>query len=291
MGTVQTRFVVITPVRNESAHLEFTMRSMVSQTIRPSEWVIVDDGSTDRTGEIIDRYAALHAWISVVRRRNRGFRKTGGGVVEAFNDGVAALKTDDWEFIVKMDGDLAFESVYFERCFEHFATAPRLGMGSGVICYVENGRKEFEVCPRFHVRGASKIYRRACWEAVGGLWPAPGWDTLDEVKANRLGWQTRSFPDLHLVHYRHTGAADGLWVGYVKHGRANYICGYHPAFLFAKCLLRLPKAPLVIGAAGILYGYLAARMAKTPQFDDQETIGFLRRQQIGRLLGRETIWK
>jgi poly-beta-1,6-N-acetyl-D-glucosamine synthase len=291
MDKAQTRFVVITPVRDEAAHLEFTMRSMVSQSIRPSEWVIVDDGSTDRTSEIIDRYTALHSWITVIHRQNRGFRKTGGGVVEAFNDGVAALKTDDWEFIVKMDGDLAFEPAYFERCFEHFADHSRLGMGSGVICYVENGAKNFEICPSFHVRGASKIYRRACWESLGGLWPAPGWDTLDEVKANRLGWQTRSFPDLHLIHYRHTGAADGLWGGYAKHGRANYICGYHPVFLFAKCLLRLPKTPFVIGAAGILYGYLAACIARTPQFDDHETIGFLRRQQVARLLGKETIWK
>jgi glycosyltransferase involved in cell wall biosynthesis len=291
MSQLATKYVVISPVRDEEAYLRFTIESMLAQTIRPVEWIIVNDGSTDGTAAIIDEYASQHSWIRPVHRGNRGFRKAGGGVVEAFNEGYRDLKTDDWQFIVKMDGDLTFEPDYFEKCFDNFQRDSRLGIGGGVICYIENGAKRFEFCPEFHVRGATKIYSRDCWEAIGGFWPAPGWDTMDEVKANMLGWGTRSFPDLHLLHHRYTGTADGIWAGMVKNGRANYVCGYHPLFMLAKCCLRLPKRPYVIGSVALLYGFLSGYLKQIPQVDDLKTIGFLRRQQLGRLWGRETIWR
>jgi glycosyltransferase involved in cell wall biosynthesis len=285
------KYVVISPVRDEEAFLRFTIESMLAQTIRPAEWIIVNDGSSDATAAIIDEYAAQHPWIRAVHRGNRGFRKAGGGVVEAFNDGYRSLTTDDWQFVVKMDGDLTFEPDYFEKCLNNFHGDPRLGIGGGVICYIENGVKRIEFCPEFHVRGATKIYRRECWDAIGGFWPAPGWDTMDEVKANMLGWGTRSFPDLHLHHHRYTGTADGIWAGMVKNGRANYVCGYHPLFMMVKCFLRLLKRPYFIGSVGLLYGFLSGYLKHIPQVNDVQTIGFLRRQQLGRLWGRETIWR
>lgn len=291
MNPSTTKYLVISPVRDEAAYLRFTIESMVAQSIRPQEWVIVNDGSSDDTGSIIDEYAAQHPWIHAVHRGNRGFRKSGGGVVEAFNDGLSAVRSNDWDFIVKMDGDLTFEPTYFARCFEQFEKEPRLGIGGGVICYVEAGPKRFEECPAFHVRGATKIYRRKCWDAIGGFWPAPGWDTMDEVKANMLNWTTRSFGDLHLIHHRHTGAADGLWGGLVKNGRANYICGYHPLFMVSKCFLRLVRPPYVIGSAALMYGYLSGYLKHIPQVNDPETRVYLRRQQLGRLWGRQTIWR
>src|SRR5256885_9605680 len=141
------KYVVIPPVRDEEASIRFTIESMLAQTIRPAEWIIVNDGSTDSTASIIDEYAAQHSWIRPVHRGNRGFRKAGGGVVEAFNDGYRALNTDTWQFIVKMDGDLTFEPDYFEKCLNNFHCDPRLGIGGGVICYVENGAKRIEFCP------------------------------------------------------------------------------------------------------------------------------------------------
>ena len=291
MNSRTVRYVVISPVRDEEAYLRSTIECVVEQTIRPVEWIIVNDGSSDNTGKIIDEYAARYPWIRAVHRGNRGFRKSGGGVVEAFNDGLSIMRSDDWDFIVKLDGDLSFAPDYFERCFDRFRDDARLGVGGGVICYNENGVKRFEHCPEFHVRGASKIYRRECWEEIGGFWPAPGWDTMDEVKANMLKWSTRSFPELHLIHHRHTGAADGLWGGFVKNGRANYICGYHPLFMVLKCLRRVARPPYVVGAAGLFYGYVSGYFKKIPQVDDRKTIGYLRRQQMGRLWGRETIWR
>jgi poly-beta-1,6-N-acetyl-D-glucosamine synthase len=291
MRTEHTKYVVITPVRDEEEHLQSTIESMVQQTVLPEEWVIVDDGSKDQTRKIIDEYASRYPWIKAVHRQDRGFRKAGGGVVDAFNDGYRALTCSNWEFVAKFDGDLTFSPDYFEKCFDEFQKDARLGVGGGVICYVEDGKKRFEEAPAFHVRGATKIYRKACWDGIAGLLTAPGWDTMDEVKANSLGWSTRSFPHLHLVHQRDTGSADGLWPTLVKYGRANYICGYHPLFMLCKCILRVPQRPYVIGSIGLMYGFISGYLKNIPQVDDRATIAYLRRQQMSRLFGGETIWR
>src|SRR5207248_6259307 len=138
------KYVVITPVRDEEAYLALTIDSMVKQTIRPQEWIIVDDGSKDRTGAIIDQYASEYPWIRALHREDRGFRKSGGGVVEAFNDGYSRLSCCDWEFVVKLDGDLSFAADYFEKCLEHFDADPKLGIGGGTIFNLVNGSAQLE---------------------------------------------------------------------------------------------------------------------------------------------------
>ena len=285
------KYVLITPVRDEQQHIETTVRGVTSQTVRPLEWVIVDDGSSDRTGDIINRIASQYEWIHVVHRSNRGFRKSGGGVIEAFYDGYNALHCKDWEFIVKLDGDLTISADYFEKCFEHFQREPRLGIGGGDIYHDLDGTERLEANPKFHVRGATKIYRRSCWEAIGGLWRAPGWDTIDEVKANMLGWRSCSFGELRVVHHRLTGSADGVLRDRIKHGLACYVSGYHPLFLAASCLSRLLQKPYVIGSAAISYGFLKGYFVRMPRVSDARLIKYLRTQQLRRLCGLETIWR
>ena len=126
-------YVVITPVRDEEHHIEKTIHSMASQRLLPQEWIVVDDGSTDRTGAILDKYSKKYAWLRVFHRENRGYRKSGGGVVEAFYYGLSKLTTSNWDYIIKLDGDLSFSPGYFERCFSHFKAEPRLGIGGGDI--------------------------------------------------------------------------------------------------------------------------------------------------------------
>lgn len=286
-----TRYAIITPVRDEERYIEATVESVCRQTTRPAQWVIVDDGSADRTGDILDRYAAQYPWIQVVHRTNRGFRKSGGGVIEAFYGGYNVLECKDWEFIVKLDGDLSFAPDYFEKCFEYFRRDLQLGIGGGEIHHDVAGQLKLEANPRFHVRGATKIYRRACWEAIGGLWPAPGWDTIDEVKANMLGWKTYAFPDLPLIHHRFTGSEEGLLRDRVKHGVACYISGYHPLYVAASCLSRVAQKPYVIGSLGILYGFLKAHVTRTARLEDRSYIAYIRGQQLRRLCGMQTIWR
>jgi glycosyltransferase involved in cell wall biosynthesis len=286
-----SRYVIVTPIRDEEKFIEATIASVRAQTVPPAEWVIVDDGSTDRTGEIIDRYVCRFPWIRVVHRENRGFRKSGGGVVEAFYDGYKALQCSDWDFIVKLDGDLSLQPTYFEKCFAHFESDPKLGIGGGDICHEVGGVQKVEANPKFHVRGATKIYKRACWEAIGGLWRAPGWDTIDEVKANMLGWKTYSFGELKIAHHRLTGTADGLLRDRIKHGVACYVSGYSPLFVVASCVSRLVKKPYIAGSAAIAYGFLKGYWNRMPRVNDKELIKYVRAQQLRRLCGLKTIWR
>lgn len=285
------QYVIITPVRDEEEYIEGTIKSVCAQTVRPTEWVIVNDGSSDRTGEVIDRYALEHPWIRTVHRENRGFRKSGGGVMEAFYEGYKVLEPKDWDFLVKLDADLSFDTDYFEKCFERFRRDPELGIGGGEIRHNIAGEMKAESNPRFHVRGATKIYRRACWEAIGGLWPASGWDTIDEVKANMNGWKTYTFTDLGLYHHRFTGSEDGLVRDRVKHGVACYVSGYHPCFVAASCVRRLAQRPFVIGSAATMYGFLKAHVTRPPRLSDRSYFNYIRGQQLRRLFGMETIWR
>lgn len=285
------KYVVVTPVRDEEAYVDHTIRSMLAQTILPTEWIIVDDGSQDGTAEILQRYACDHDWIRVVTRRDRGYRAAGSGVMEAFYAGFEQLETSDWDLMVKFDGDLEFTKDYFERCIMEFLEDETLGVGGGVIYNRIAGRLELERHPLFHVRGATKIYRRECWSSIGGLIRLPGWDTLDEVHANMNGWTTRSFPDLGVVQLRMTGAAAGQWSNWVKNGRANYVVGYHPVYLLAKAVARIFRSPYLIASAGVLFGFFEAVWSGVPQIENRELITYLRRQQLRRLFGMKSIWR
>jgi poly-beta-1,6-N-acetyl-D-glucosamine synthase len=285
------RYVVITPVRNEEKYLERTILSVIGQTVRPAEWVIVDDGSSDRTGEIIDNYAAKYKWIRALHRANRGFRKPGGGVVNTFNDGYRSLVCRDWDFVVKLDGDLSFEADYFEKIINRFMAEPKLGIGGGTLYCISNGLKRIERGPRFHVRGPTKVYRRECWEQIGGLWAAAGWDTVDEVKANMLGWKTMSVPDIYASHNRATGTADGIWSDSVKRGLICYAVGYHPLFTLARLLYHATNKPYAVRSIGMAYGFLRAHLTSVPRINEAPFIHFVRKEQMNRLRGRQTIWK
>lgn len=287
----QMRYVIITPARNEEDNIEETIRSVVAQTVVPSEWIIVDDGSTDNTGKILDRWAARCAWLRVFHLPDRGFREPGTGVISAFNYGLSRLRASHWDFIVKLDGDLVLPSDYFQRCFEEFANDPTLAIGGGTICHRKDGVVVPDFDQRVHVRGATKIYRRAFWDKSGSLYPAPGWDTIDELKANMLGWTTRSFPNIQLLHRRPTGSADGAWKNWFKNGRANYITGYHPLFMLLKCLRRIFQEPVAVAAVALWCGYLSGYFKRIPQVDEPELIRYVRKQQTNRLLFKESIWK
>lgn len=285
-------YVIVSPVRNEAESLPQTIAAVVAQTVRPARWVIVNDGSTDRTRSIIDQAARTHAWICAVHRGDRGTRRAGSGVMEAFYDGYQLLPPAGWDFVVKLDGDLVFAPDYFERCLERFATAPRLGIASGLICLpgTDTPTAEFQD-PAFHVRGPAKMYRRACWLEIGGLIRSPGWDTFDLIKANMAGWQTTTFQELAVIHLRPSGGAYGAWSNWTKNGFANYVVGYHPLFLLAKCARRAVHKPYLLAAAGLLVGFLRGYRRPAARVPDPAAISYLRRQQLNYFLGRDCLWR
>ena len=286
------QYVIITPARDEEAYIDKTISAVLRQTVQPTQWIIVDDGSSDRTGAIIDDWANKCSWMTPVHRSNRGSRQPGGGVIEAFYDGLAEIRPSAaaFAFIVKLDADVTFDCDYFERCFHEFDHDPGLGIGGGAICQEVGGRLQIEPTPMFHVRGATKIYRRNCWDALGGLVRAPGWDTIDEIKANMLGWTTRTFKHLRLTQLRRTGAANGIWCDSVKNGRANYSAGYHPLFMLLKCVRRSIVRPYAIRGMGLAWGYISGYKDNPSRVDDA-VIKYVRSQQLRRLLLMESVWK
>ena len=286
-------YVVITPVRDEVNYVGLTFQSMISQTIKPAEWIIVDDGSKDGTGELLDRLAEPHNWVGVIHRPDRGFRNRFGGEIEAFNEAYSRIKNSGWEFLVKLDGDVSFDPDYFERCLQELLNDSQLGIGGGTVCVLRNGRPEVESKgdPAFHVRGATKIYRRACWEKIGPLPTAPGWDTIDEVTANLSGWKTRSFPQIILIQHKPTGSSEGSFQNWFKSGLANYHTGYHPIFMVGKCLKRAARRPLVLAGLGLFCGFVSGYLRGVPRAASKEVVAYLRRQQLNWIFGRPSIYR
>jgi glycosyltransferase involved in cell wall biosynthesis len=285
-------YVIVVPVRNEAEHIQRMIESVLAQTNRPTQCIIVDDGSTDGTDLIIQEAATRYKWIQTVHREDRGSRRAGGGVMDAFYAGLELLANERWQYLVKLDGDVSFEPDYFERCFRRFAEEPRLGIAGGLICQVVGGTLSPESTgdPAFHVRGATKIYRRECWQDIGGLLRTVGWDTVDELKANMLGWSTRTLSEVKIVHHRPAGAAYGMWSNWVKNGRANYVAGYHPIFMLLKCISRVFKRPYGIAALGLWVGFCSGYTKRIWRVDDPEFLRYVRHQQARRLLGRASLW-
>jgi biofilm PGA synthesis N-glycosyltransferase PgaC len=286
-------YVVITPVRDEEQYISCTIDSMRGQTLKPLLWIIVDDGSKDQTGRLIDDAAAKNPWIKAIHREDRGSRQAGSGVIAAFYNGFALVPRDGWDYVVKLDGDLSYDPDYFANCLREFEADKKLGIAGGICCKLDNGKRvpEFIGEPSFHVRGPTKIYRRECFEAIGGLIVAPGWDTVDQIKANMLGWKTATFPHIQLIHHRPSGGAYGSWNDGVKNGLANYITGYHPLFMLCKCIRRLFCQPYGSQALGLGWGFLKGYLKRVPQVGDPAAIMYLRDQQWRALTLRSSLWR
>ena len=278
------KYVLISPVRDEEHYITKTLESVVRQTIQPAQWILVDDGSSDRTGKIIGEYATQYPWITTVHRADRGSRLAGSGVMEAFYCGYERLQEQEWQFIGKLDGDVGLEPDYFEKCFQRFFENSKLGICGGLMYFEQKGRLKPDEHPMTHVRGALKLYRHPCWFDIGGLIRDAGWDTVDEVHANMLGWETRTFPELKVMHYRPTGEAAGPWYDNVKNGRADYVSGYHPLFLFCKCVRRVFQKPFLLKSLAHGYGYFSAFIKGTPRIQNKQLQRYIRGQQMRRLL-------
>lgn len=285
-------YSIISPVRNEAKYLERTLQSIIKQKHLPLEWIIVDDGSTDNTVKLAEQAAAQHAWIKVVQRKDRGFREPGKGVVEAFNEGLAQLEHKQPDFLCKMDGDLEFAPDYFETLLREFAARPRLGMASGVTYMQTDNNKlvQEKVAPDFVV-GPIKLYRRACFEEIGGLEPHLGWDTIDVYRARMCGWETANFRELIVIHLRQMGTAKGIVWGKMKTGMGEHYYGSHPLFVLARCVYRMSERPYGVIGLSIALGYLHALVRREPRINDQAFIKFLRAEQLARLRQTFMWWK
>ena len=277
-------YVVVTPTRDEERTVERTIRSMIAQTVRPLRWVIVDDGSTDGTVSVVEKYLPDHDWIELVSRQNRGHRALGGGVVEAFDFGLERVLDLAWDYVVKLDADLEFPPEYFENLLRRFAENPRLGMASGKTFLVRDGVKSIEYCHDEHVRGPAKMYARETFEAIGGLEAVRGWDMIDETRAQMLGWETRSFLEEEIIHLRPIDARQSHVVrSRYEMGRLYWFLGYHWAYHVVRSLRSACQDyPIGIGGTMLLLGYLAAALSGAERYDP-DYVRFVQRKQLERM--------
>lgn len=252
------RYVVISPVRNEEDYVRLTLDSMVVQTVRPAEWILVDDGSTDGTAAIVQEYMALHPWIKLVQLADRGFYFPGTGVVNVFNQGYAAITATDWSYVVKLDVDLSFTPDYFERVLGRMEEQPKLGIASGWPELPLPGGWTREEVQSDHPVGPSKVYKRGAWQDMGGLLPVPGWDLADILAAQMAGWTTTIFTDITLHHHRISGVRrSGLWSRKFLQGQFERGHGYLFVYTVAKALRAMVRehslAEFFAKVAGFIY--------------------------------------
>lgn len=273
------RYVVITPAKNEEQHVRKTLSSMIAQTMLPARWVIVDDGSTDRTAEIVEEYRSQHPWITLLRIAPGHARAPGKRVVELFNEGFRFVETTQWDYVVKLDADLSFAADYFESLFNEFAVDPKLGIAGGQCYDVLPRGIRLERTSQNHVRGATKVYARQCFQAIGGLVPGLGWDGVDELKAQMLGWRTRSVAHCRILHHRPTGSAVGAVRGKYFQGMASYAIGYDPLYFLLRCAYRALSKPYLIGAAAMAGGFVSSYIKGAARLADDDLRSFVRRRQ------------
>jgi poly-beta-1,6-N-acetyl-D-glucosamine synthase len=283
--TMLPRYVLITPARNEAQFIELTIESVVAQTVRPARWVIVSDGSTDTTDDIVARFAAQHSWIELLRmpeRRERNF----AGKVHAFNAGYARLQNLDWEMIGSLDADISFDPDYFRFLLGKLQNDPALGLAGTPFQETSGESYDYRFVNIEHVSGACQLFRRECFTAIGGYMPVKGGsiDHIAVITARMKGWKTRTFTDKVCLHHRTMGTAqESVLTARFKFGAKDYRMGNHPVWELFRTAYQMTRKPFVLGGIALGAGYAWSWLGRADRPVSNELIAFHRREQMERL--------
>lgn len=286
--TPNRRYLVVTPCRNEAQYLPITIETMVRQTVLPALWIIVDDGSSDETPQIVERAAGEHPWIRLHKRRDRGARAVGAGVIEAFNEGLSLVNLDDYDYVCKMDADLGLPEVYFQRLIEQMESDPLLGNFSGKT-YIPVGGDKW-VSERMgdeNAIGPTKFYRTQCFKDIDGFVSQVCWDGIDGHMCRMKGWKACSSDDeeIRVKHYRpHGSSQKSIWTGRQRWGRGKYFMGSSPLYMLGVAGYRAIERPFLIGSLGLLTGYTRAWLSRHERYDDPAYLRHLHRYELRSLL-------
>jgi glycosyltransferase involved in cell wall biosynthesis len=279
-------YALVTPARNEAAFIAKTIDSVLAQTVPPRRWVIVNDGSTDRTREIVESRARGHQWIHVVNRPQRHDRDF-AAKVHSFNAGLETLKGVDHDIIGNLDADVSFQPDFFEFLLSRFAEDATLGVAGTVFREHDGYSSETDSFEgHTHVSGQCQLFRRECFEAIGGYTPhaAGGIDWIAVTTARMLGWKTRSFRERSFFHHRSMGTAErGKIASAFSYGEKDYYLGGHPAWEAFRVLYRMRKSPYIIGGLAIGAGYISAWMRGTRRPISPALMRFHRDEQMRKL--------
>jgi glycosyltransferase involved in cell wall biosynthesis len=284
------RLVMVTPVYNEASNIVRTAEAVAAQTRRPDLWIVVDDGSSDGTLELIAAFAAEHPWMRVLSAPQRPEEADSvdklalAKEARAFNWGLAQAGEDQYTHVGKLDGDVELPPRYFETLLGRFAADPTLGLAGGTLEEIgPNGWRRLNA-PEYHVHGAMKLFSRACFESVGGIEERLGWDTIDETYARMRGFRTRSFDDIRARHHRPWGSADGRLRGSARIGECAYVVRYSLPWVLLRTVKVMAARPYVLAGVWFLGGYVGARIRNRPKHEDEEFRRFVRRELRARLL-------
>jgi poly-beta-1,6-N-acetyl-D-glucosamine synthase len=290
---IDKRYLVISPCRDEAQYLQTTIDSMGLQTLLPACWVIVDDGSTDDTPNILAKAAEKYPFIKVVRREDRGKRAVGPGVIEAFNAGLESVTLDDYDFVCKLDCDLGIPTKYFQTLVEYMEEDPLLGNVSGKT-YIEtdDGRWVSERMGDENAIGPSKFYRVECFKDIGGFVSQVCWDGIDGHLCRMKGWIASSIDteELRLKHYRPQGSSqESVWTGRMRWGTGKYFMGSSLTYVTAVSIYRMMERPFIIGGIGIFVGYCSAMLKRMPRYNNEDYFRYFRKYELRSLLsGKNT---
>ncbi len=282
-------YVLMTSARNEEKYIDGTLKSVTAQKQLPKKWVVISDGSTDRTDEIIQQYAQHYDFIHYLRTEpsiDRNFASK----VYALDIGFKQFSGMEYDVIGNLDADVTFAPDYFAQILQRFSENPTLGVAGGLIYEKHDGRIiHQDNAIELNVAGASQNFRRVCHEQIGGYRPLlrGGEDALADLMARMKSWSVRSYPELEVMHHRHAGTEKGsVLKSRFGLGRLDYSFGYHPVFEVAKCTVRaLKERPYVTGSGARLLGYFSALLRREPLAVPPEARDFLRREQMQRLFG------
>ena len=281
------KYILITPARNEEAYIEKTIQAVVSQKILPKKWIIVSDGSTDETENIVKRYMARYDFIELIHVRGKDKRDFSSKVY-AFKAGYERIEDDEFAFIGNLDGDVSFGEDYYEKVLDQFSQNKKLGIAGGNRYDVYNGKcKEIKRSGN-SVMGAVQLFRRECYAEIGGYIPlkAGGIDAVAEIMARMHGWKVKTFFEIKVYHYRRTGTGNGnVLRGWYRNGESDYLIGYHPLFEFLRCVQWIAREPFGLPKylcllAGYCWAYVRGRKREVPD----EVVKYIRREQMDRLL-------
>lgn len=268
-----TRYLLISPGRNEAAYMRKTLDSVAVQSVLPALWVIVDDGSTDESPQILAEYAARYPWIRVITRKDRGTRAVGPGVIEAFYAGYESIDPTDFDYVCKLDLDLILPPRYFEELMRHMREDPRLATCSGKSYIWQEGELVHERHADETSIGATKFYRRDRFVALGGFVRQVMWDGIDCHRVRMMGWDARSWdePDIRFTHLRPQGTSyKGALTGRMRHGFGQYFMGTSPIYMLANAVNRFTERPYVLAGLAMLWGYTWSAIQRKPRYEDPD---------------------
>jgi len=284
MPAMAPRYVLITPARNEARFIELTLQSMIAQTHRPLRWVVVSDGSTDGTDDLVRKYAAEHDWIELVRMPERKERHF-SGKVHAFNAGRARVADLDYDVIGNLDADVSFPPEHFSYIVGQFASDAELGV-AGAPFREGTFQYDYRFANVENVWGGCQIFRKQCFEDIGGYVAIKGGsiDHVAVVSARMKGWKTRTFPGTLSTHQRVMGTAEsgGLKAKF-KYGIKDYAVGNHPLWQVFRACYQLKQRPIITGGLGLALGYFYAMVKRVERPVSEEFVNFTRQEQMQRL--------